>query len=287
MVVKKRRIWLCAGALLFAVVLLGGGLLLWRRGDIRYAVECALRVYPAPAMQEIEVLTGRVWDLRELETVSGVKRADTLLLIRDDHPLPSAFEPQVAELDGAQMHPDLIPAYLALREAVEAETGRRLYITDDYRTREEQEAILAEQGTQTAASAGCSEHEAALALDVCVKGYGGRAFLKTDAGRMVNRQCGAYGFVIRYGQGKQDITGIAYEPWHLRYVGQPHARVMMESDLSLEEYLGLLTYEQWFAVDEYRILVTEQQKVLLPDGWVECVLSDDNRGHTVITLKMG
>lgn len=49
-----------------------------------------------------------------------------------------------------------------------------------------------------------------------------------------------YGFVERYAKEKEAITGIAHEPWHFRYVGTPHARLMREMRLSLEEYIALL-----------------------------------------------
>lgn len=49
-----------------------------------------------------------------------------------------------------------------------------------------------------------------------------------------------YGFVQRYPLGKEDITGIAYEQWHFRYVGLPHSQIMDEKDLCLEEYIDYL-----------------------------------------------
>ena len=49
-----------------------------------------------------------------------------------------------------------------------------------------------------------------------------------------------YGFVERYQSGKEGVTGIAAEPWHFRYVGRPHARIMCEMGLCLEEYVEYL-----------------------------------------------
>ena len=54
----------------------------------------------------------------------------------------------------------------------------------------------------------------------------------------LEEHCMNYGFVIRYPDGKTDITGVMYEPWHLRYVG-PCARYIMSHDLCLEEFLAL------------------------------------------------
>ncbi|MCM1545268.1 MAG: D-alanyl-D-alanine carboxypeptidase family protein, partial [Ruminococcus sp.] len=47
-----------------------------------------------------------------------------------------------------------------------------------------------------------------------------------------------YGFVRRYDENKQDITGIGYEPWHFRYVGKDNAKYMYEHKLCLEEYVN-------------------------------------------------
>jgi D-alanyl-D-alanine carboxypeptidase len=47
-----------------------------------------------------------------------------------------------------------------------------------------------------------------------------------------------YGFIVRYPEGKEHITGYQYEPWHLRYIGD-EAEAVYESGLSLEEYLGI------------------------------------------------
>ena len=52
-----------------------------------------------------------------------------------------------------------------------------------------------------------------------------------------------YGFILRYPADKTEITGYIYEPWHFRYVGEPHAEYMYKNDLCLEEYYALLQEE--------------------------------------------
>ena len=51
------------------------------------------------------------------------------------------------------------------------------------------------------------------------------------------KHCHEYGFIVRYPNGKTDITGIIYEPWHFRYVGVEAATFIMEKGITLEEYL--------------------------------------------------
>ena len=50
--------------------------------------------------------------------------------------------------------------------------------------------------------------------------------------------CTGYGFILRYPTDKSDLTGIGYEPWHYRYVGEEAAKEIMEQGICLEEYLG-------------------------------------------------
>ena len=54
----------------------------------------------------------------------------------------------------------------------------------------------------------------------------------------LHEHCWEYGFILRYPEGKSDITGITYEHWHYRYVGTEVSMAMKDSGLCLEEYLG-------------------------------------------------
>ena len=55
----------------------------------------------------------------------------------------------------------------------------------------------------------------------------------------MSQHCHEYGFIVRFPKGKDDITGIMYEPWHYRYVGVPAATYIMEHGLTLEEFVEL------------------------------------------------
>ncbi|MFT4245998.1 MAG: M15 family metallopeptidase [Micrococcaceae bacterium] len=87
---------------------------------------------------------------------------------------------------------------------------------------------------------GYSEHQTGLAVDVG-DGYGQddltQDFGATIAGQWVAQNCNNYGFIIRFPEGKQSITGYMYEPWHLRYVGAKIAKDMKAKKIiTLEEY---------------------------------------------------
>lgn len=83
---------------------------------------------------------------------------------------------------------------------------------------------------------GHSEHQSGLAFDVGDIDYD---FGKTARGKWLAAHCAEFGFILRYPQGKESITGYMYEPWHIRYVGINAAKIIMNNSLTLEEYLGV------------------------------------------------
>ncbi|MDE6917342.1 MAG: M15 family metallopeptidase, partial [Lachnospiraceae bacterium] len=78
-----------------------------------------------------------------------------------------------------------------------------------------------------------------LALETVRTPYSGLeiGFGETAAGKWLREHCDEFGFILRYPQGKEYITGIQYEPWHFRYVGKDAAREIMEREITLEEFL--------------------------------------------------
>ena len=115
---------------------------------------------------------------------------------------------------------------------------------------EEDMAILASAGysrdeayreaTRTTMPPGCSEHETGLALDIVSLDNQRleEAQEETPENIWLRENCWKYGFILRYPRGKEDITGIDYEPWHFRYVGRAAAEEITRLGLTLEEYLA-------------------------------------------------
>lgn len=91
---------------------------------------------------------------------------------------------------------------------------------------------------QTVADPGTSEHHTGLSFDVTVPG---RYFSDTAQYLWMKKHCWEYGFILRYTDEKEDITGFLGEEWHYRYVGREHAMRMYELDMCLEEYLEYLS----------------------------------------------
>lgn len=102
-----------------------------------------------------------------------------------------------------------------------------LYINDgetDEEARRLTDEVVAKPGT--------SEHHTGLAVDIA----GGWEMFD-----WLEEHCAEYGFILRFPEGKEDITGITYEPWHFRYVGVEMARELQALDMCLEEYVVYLT----------------------------------------------
>lgn len=87
------------------------------------------------------------------------------------------------------------------------------------------------------AKPGFSEHQTGLTFDL--KDSNGQLVEDPITSQWIKENCAKYGFIVRYPEGKEDITGYIYEPWHLRYVGEEVANQIMNNNTTLEQYLGV------------------------------------------------
>ena len=147
---------------------------------------------------------------------------------------------------------------------------------------------------QYVALPGCSEHQTGLAMDLALSAPEIdfiRPHFPQDGVCGLFRQLAArYGFVQRYRRHKEPLTGIAEEPWHFRYVGVPHACLMEENDLCLEEYGDFVRENRpvcrlengQTAQVTYLPCPQEPTDITLPDG--RCQLSGDNVAGFFLTV---
>ena len=179
-----------------------------------------------------------------------------LLLANAENPLPQDWSIQTEEVqNGYEMDKRAAPA---MREMIQAakEDGVELMLCSAYRSVEKQQQLFdrsqqaymaqgmseeeayAKTATETAIP-GTSEHQTGLAADIVTPTYQmlDAGYADTPAGQWLSEHAAEYGFVLRYPQDKQEVTGIIYESWHYRFVGKTHAKLMKESGLCLEEYL--------------------------------------------------
>lgn len=131
-------------------------------------------------------------------------------------------------------------------------TGKKnVQITSAYRSRELQENVYQQYedkyGKEYAESyvtrPGGSEHHTGLSVDLSIYNIDSHTsyeFTGKGAYSWVKENCAKYGIILRYTADKEEITGIAEETWHYRYVGVPHAAYMMEKGICLEEYINMM-----------------------------------------------
>ena len=185
-----------------------------------------------------------------------------LRLINQTNPLPSDFHPtdlvDVVDTRGdrAVQQLRLYPARALEAMLIEARAHghTNLTVTSGFRDYALQTSIfnnnvnrlvtnyglgLAEATERTAfaiAHPGQSEHQSGLAVDVHSLGGAAAAFGSTPEGMWLAQNAHHFGFIVRYLEGREHITGIQYEPWHFRYVGRRHATRIFNMGLVLEEY---------------------------------------------------
>ena len=185
---------------------------------------------------------------------------DYLVLVNKEYPLPEQWEQQVDLVsltnsvgDEVQVEKTAYEAYEKLAAEMEKE-GVHTELDSAYRSTEAQQEIV-EDFTKKygedyvkkyVAVPGYSEHHTGLALDLylIVDGktmYENEDLVKcTPEWEKIHAKLADYGFILRYLEGKEDITGYNYEPWHIRYVGVDAAKEITEKGITLEEYLDKL-----------------------------------------------
>ena len=186
-------------------------------------------------------------------------RMDPLIvLVNKEHGLPGSYVPELTDLKlphkpgvaTQQMQPVAAKALAKLFAAAEADDVH-LGVVSGYRSFGTQKAIHAKKVAQrgrsaelTSAPPGKSEHQLGLAVDVSCKSITYRLnaiFGDTPEGKWVEAHCAEYGFIIRYRKEWQKITGYKAEPWHIRYVGPEHAKLVMTLNVPYEIYMDYLT----------------------------------------------
>ena len=185
-----------------------------------------------------------------------------LTLINRKNPLPDGFSVETATIaasyarDNGMVYDARAVSKLNQMCAAAEADGVSLLVISSFRTRAKQTSLYnnqinkmrarypelsdaeveAKAGT-VSAYPGTSEHELGLAVDFnSVE----ESFASTEQFRWLKAHAEEYGFIMRYAKEKESITGIIYEPWHYRYVGEKHAKKIKELGYCLEEYVEYL-----------------------------------------------
>lgn len=186
------------------------------------------------------------------------EKESEILLVNKTHKLPDDYQvPLVLLPDG--FHYAAEEAYEPLMDMLEAgaSNGLHFVVCSAYRNVKRQEELFQEdvdalmrsgysyqeaydEVARSTMPPGYSEHSTGLAFDIVALDYQmlDKGQEKTGENKWLRKHCAEYGFILRYPDGKEDVTGISYESWHFRYVGKEAAQEIMQNNFTLEEYLA-------------------------------------------------
>ncbi len=190
-----------------------------------------------------------------LKTAAPQHDADGLLFLCNREFNVSAYyvppDLRQAEVPGQvrRMREEAAAALEEMFAACKEEAGVTLTSVSGYRSYESQENIYkrklrsvkgnVEKAQEYVAPPGSSEHQLGLTMDIGQKSKSSlnEVFGKTQGAVWARENCWRFGFILRYDEGWEDITGYSYEPWHFRYVGRDNAKAIHDANVPLETWL--------------------------------------------------
>ncbi len=174
-----------------------------------------------------------------------------LVLVNADHPIPEKNDIELTQLsNGTSVDERIYPSLQKMFDDARSQ-GVNPVVREGFRTPDAQKEIMQNRinryvsegysrrkaknmARAEVAYPGTSEHELGLAVDI----NAGAGSSSEQVYSWLSENAYKYGFILRYPQEKEDITGIEYEPWHYRYVGKNAAREIHNKNITLEEYLS-------------------------------------------------
>ncbi len=177
-----------------------------------------------------------------------------LFLANRQYTVSEAYEPDDLEMSDVpgqvrRMRQEAAEALREMFQACKEEIGVQLLSISGYRSYERQEGIYkrklrtvkgnVEKAQEYVAPPGSSEHQLGVAMDIGQKHkiHLEVSFRDTEGGKWCRENCWRFGFILRYGEEWEDITGYKFEPWHFRYVGKEYAKQIHEANIPLETWL--------------------------------------------------
>lgn len=180
-----------------------------------------------------------------------------LVVVNARHPMQADQQPDLKTVQGSfQMEVKAADAFVKMISEAKQQ-GIKLQVVSAYRSQAKQRQLYnakvqvflnkgyaqadAEAKAATiVARPGTSEHNTGLAVDVITPSYTSLnlGFAATPAAKWLVANSARYGFILRYPDGKQSITGVVFEPWHFRYVGPANAQTITRDSLCLEQFVG-------------------------------------------------
>ncbi len=179
-----------------------------------------------PYLNETYILVNKYWYLKENYTPNNLQ-----------------IIPEEYARSGMRLVQEAKDAFVSMARAARRD-DRPIIAMSSYRSYNYQVDLYNKykdaDGTKAAdtysARAGYSEHQTGLCVDI----YDGKIdytnFEKSDSFKWMQDNAYKYGFILRFPEGKEDITGYQYEAWHYRYVGKKIAKYIHDNDITFEEY---------------------------------------------------
>ncbi|PWV99533.1 D-Ala-D-Ala carboxypeptidase [Paenibacillus cellulosilyticus] len=267
----------------------------------------------APASSEVKIEYPKAEDVSYTQTDSSMQTLrvqkdqvyqGNLLLINSDYSVhPEGVQTDIVSLidhtelvngfglldNSIELSQHVVEQFSKMVAAAAQDEVNHFVISSGYRDFAKQEQLYQEKGADYALPAGNSEHNLGLALDI---GSSLESMDQAPEGKWLKEHAADYGFILRYPADKTNITGIQYEPWHFRYVGLPHSKIMQSNNMTLEEYLDWLHEHKtvYVNVDEKRYEITykdvpRETAFQIPANHTY-ELSGDNQDGVIVTIEL-
>ena len=293
---------------LLFIILLAGFFYVWKRPPFEYgATTPYMEAYtPVPQAQaqdaerggaeekppafalefNVPLSVGEINDTRALELVN-------LEYAINDEPMAglivSAWPDVPVSSKEVTIHSAALEAVREMFAAAREANDGTYYVASGYRNRDRQALVYNDAADKSFVQPpGHSEHQTGLAADIFIIGIGQNDMALSREGRWLAENSWKYGLILRYPEGKRAVTGIGYEPWHFRYVGQPHAQYCRENNLCFEEYIQFLKDGGGYSAEldgkTYHVLyqIPSDGIIYVPEG-SDYSVSGDNTGGYIIT----
>jgi len=283
---QRRRL-----AFFLLIVILIGGLAIWLFN--RDEAEEEYQPYVSALNTSIQLASVPVAGLVDTHLLELVNFRHAISREPDRFILETAFPDIPAQNADLLLHVRARAAVLDWFRAANEEGIADFFIASGYRDLERQgELFDAAEDASLVKPAGYSEHHTGLAIDIGIPGVPLLEMEGLPEVLWLAETAWEYGFILRYPEGLYAITGIAFEPWHFRYVGRLHAFYMHRNGLVLEQYLDRLTdrgilaitmegrrYEVWHQIPYNGMIYVPEH---LPFS-----VSSDNMGGWIVTVEIG
>ena len=206
---------------------------------------------PQLTAEEVVVQVNIGLDTPPYENPEPVEEPDSLTaLVNQYHILSEDYVPKLVYLEAAytnqrdRLRPEAYRAFVRMADAA-AQDGLRIYNASAYRSYSTQKWVYQRYVRQEGAAAadtysarpGYSEHQTGLALDINTASFSDH-FEESEEYAWLVENAGRFGFILRFPEGKEHLTGYQFEPWHYRYVGVAAAQQCWEENWTLEEYIA-------------------------------------------------